>query len=147
MGRIRVNSIGGKFMRKKYEKPCMNMENFEANEYIAACWSATCNVPHLIKYTKQDSLTKNSGYGVKDGSIIHIQGYGCNESHVIKTEGNNEPVSNGSWTTINKLDGLKPDHEYNGRVYIWEDGTGLFDKDYHFIKAGSWSQHERANHS
>ena len=31
-------------MKKKYIKPSINVDVFQANEYIAACYSGKCNV-------------------------------------------------------------------------------------------------------
>lgn len=131
-------------MRKKYEKPCMNMENFEANEYIAACYHVTCNVPHLKGVITGNLSEKSSGYAILDGSYNKLHGYGCGKSHVIKTEGDTKPRSNGWWTMKDKFDGLVPNERYNGRVYVWKDGIG---KNTHFAKNGTWIEHQRPNHS
>ena len=32
-------------MKREYSKPAMNVEVFEASEYVAACYKINCNVP------------------------------------------------------------------------------------------------------
>lgn len=37
-----IKILGGDFMKREYSKPSMNIEVFQANEYIAACGKPDC---------------------------------------------------------------------------------------------------------
>ncbi|WP_455544013.1 hypothetical protein [Intestinibacter sp.] len=108
-------------MKRKYEKPSMMVEAFEANEYVAACYNLDCNV-NVKSIT---DLNKNI-IGKSDG---------CKKVHENLKE---EDVKIGF--SINMKDGVP--HEYIQTTY-WETGIPGFYHAHH----GDLKPSARANAS
>ena len=64
-------------MKREYSKPAMNVEVFEANEYVAACYTINCNTGAGMLY--KDS-NKNGKLDRVD-SLLYINCNGCNAKH------------------------------------------------------------------
>ncbi|HBI94214.1 MAG TPA: hypothetical protein DDY58_18335 [Terrisporobacter glycolicus] len=112
-------------MKRKYEKPLIQIEAFEANEYIAACWQMTCNVPKH----KKNHLFKSTGYAYHiEDKNYEVDGYGCGTTYNVKTNGDESPKTNAQWKTSTIWSIDQP--EYNGPIYLW--------KGEHFTKANTW---------
>jgi len=114
-------------VKRKYGKPLIQIEAFEANEYIAACWQMTCNVPKH----KKNHHSNSTGYAhniVGEGENYKVYGYGCGASYKVKTNGEEQPKVNAQWTTDTDRKIDQP--SYNGGIYLWRDE--------HFTRAGSW---------
>jgi len=115
-------------VKRKYAKPLIQIETFEANEYIAACWQMTCNVPkHKYWPHKRDS----TGYAYQiegESANYEVDGYGCGATYNVKTNGEESPKTNAQWKTDTHWSINQP--EYNGPIYLW--------KGEHFTKANSW---------
>lgn len=79
-------------MRKTWEEPRILVQEFVANEYVAACWKIKCNVPYGIGfYDKNGNNQYDAGI---DESIA--KGYGCGTYH-NGVESDNGPVANAMW--------------------------------------------------
>lgn len=58
-------------MSKNYTKPTIEIENFEANEYVAACYAFTCDIDDVVYEDangngKLDNYDKNWGFSAKN---------------------------------------------------------------------------------
>lgn len=86
-------------MRKEYVKPMMQSEEFVANEYVAACWSISCNVPEGTGYYEKNG---QPGYqSGKKGDQKIASGKGCNAVHVASGLDAEEPKANAMWQEKN----------------------------------------------
>ena len=65
-------------MKKKYEKPNMDLEMFEANEYIAACYKIKCNVPNGFGFL---DINGNGQYDSKTDTKLTGNVSGCGTYH------------------------------------------------------------------
>lgn len=122
-----INMESSKTMKRKYEKPLMQVEVFEANEYIAACWKMTCNVPRHIHWP--DNTATGYAHNIEgERPDTKVKGYGCGATYNVKTNGEEEPKVNAKWTTDTwrKID----QSSYNGGIYLWNNK--------HFTKANTW---------
>lgn len=102
-------------MKKKYVKPSINMDVFQANEYIAACFSGKCNVPvspigsFYVMYKESNGT---SGYQEEE-ERIRIINDPCNAEFNVKAEG----ITTYQWDSNGTSEGgtIKD-------VYYWSDG-------------------------
>ncbi|MCD7818448.1 MAG: hypothetical protein LUH07_05300 [Lachnospiraceae bacterium] len=67
---------------KDYVKPTMKAERFAANEYIATCYTVTCDY-HAENYNSVDHYDANGNY-------ISSGGYPCGAQYTFKSD--TEPV-------------------------------------------------------
>lgn len=79
-------------MRKEYVKPSITSEEFVANEYIAACWNISCNVPSGYGY-----IEKNGIPGYQSGDRFVAEGHGCGTKHEAKGIDAAGPAANAMW--------------------------------------------------
>lgn len=109
-------------MKREYSKPAMNVEVFEASEYVAACYKINCNVPGSGKlWAETNGQEGLQTYGSNKDTQLTFEYYtACNEWHKGVIQGE-DPKFNGYWK------------QKNGtvtQVYWWEEnlGSGI---DYH----------------
>lgn len=121
-------------MRRKYTKPSMSIDMFEANEYIAACYKIKCNVPNGSGY--EDS-NKNGKYDKNDKRLVkNARGCGIYHKGVNLP---NKPTVNGFWK------------DSSGNVYnsfYWDQKpNNPFDNDLHFtlIDNPEWETNPNAS--
>ncbi|UEL48745.1 hypothetical protein [Terrisporobacter hibernicus] len=109
-------------MKRKYAKPSMSIDMFEANEYIAACYKISCNVPSGVGYNEtngtdgyqSDEYKKVNGKWVLvKGDDYIASGSGCGVWHRVRL--NAKPTNNAMWD---------PDHGKEYPVYHWTQGSG-----------------------
>lgn len=111
-------------MKKKYIKPSINVDVFQANEYIAACYSGRCNVEVENSIgsgnVMYEELNEESGYqsGYQSGDQlgdkrIWTTNTPCGAEFNVKAEGIKKYQwdSNGTWKGGTIKD-----------VYYWSDG-------------------------
>lgn len=114
-------------MKRKYYKPSMNIEVFEASEYIAACWAAECNV-NTPYWGGAKIYTENNGIdGCQKGdlNIQNISNRGCGEKVKFKLPEGQLPQANYMYDSNGKKDGGDI-----FKVFRWKD---------HLVKAeGNW---------
>ena len=119
-------------MKREYSKPAMNVEVFEANEYVAACYIVNCNVPSGFGFIDNN---KNKKYDRGIDTYL-ASGYGCNVEH----KGVNEPKGphyNSMW---------KPDDGQAFDTYYWhQDVHGYGKKDIHFTRDIKWETNPNAS--
>ena len=109
---------------KDYVKPMMESEAFAANEYIAACYNISCNVPSGIGYYETNG---EPGYqegrwvgGIftghwEGGDEMIASGTGCGTTHYgVPGVPNDGPVANAMWQETRSGDYYP--------VYYWEQG-------------------------
>ena len=126
-------------MRLCYEKPEISFDEFEANEYIAACYDIECNVPYGFGYIEKNGI---SGYQ-KRGDIKLAEGKGCGEVHKgVPGVPDDGPVANAMWQQTN-LWGKPYGDPYP--VFHWVDGEGS--EGHHFSKVSDADWEENANAS
>lgn len=121
-------------MKREYCKPAMEVEVFEASEYVAACWKIKCNVPSGYGYKDNNS---NGYYDSGDEILTPDNVHGCGVWHNgVKGVPDDGPKANAMW------------HPYRGKdypVYSWRDGDGVLD--IHFSKASDaqWETNPNAS--
>ena len=100
-------------MKKQYEKPSMSIDMFEANEYIAACWSVNCNVPKGYGYYE-----RNNRPGYQRGQDEYIaSGTGCGTTHTASGIDAAGPSANAMWQPTDFW-GNKKEQPYE--VFHWK---------------------------
>lgn len=111
-------------MKRQYAKPSMSIDIFEANEYIATCSVATCNI------NVSRSCDSNVAYTEKNG----IPGYQETTDHPYKKGDKRfkkDNIACGHEYTVKNVSKLKPYmHDSNGsqdggniqQVYYWKEG-------------------------
>lgn len=117
-------------MRRKYTKPSMSIDMFEANEYIAACYKIKCNVPNGTGY-----IERNGEDGYQRGDEYLASGYGCGVWHVgVQLDA--PPTNNAMWDP-------KRGKEYP--VFHWTQGNG--NSGHHFSKVSDtqWETNPNAS--
>lgn len=131
-------------MKKKYEKPNMDLEMFEANEYIAACWDIACNVPNGTGYKDNNGVPglQSKGYRENGKWIPADQaigsGTGCGNIHSGSID-DSGPYANALWKPSGAIDS----EAYP--VYYWS--TGKYWKTPHFSKVedANWAPNPNAS--
>lgn len=95
--------------KKEWAIPQTFVQQFAANEYVAACWKIKCNVPSGIGYHETNGFDGYQAPGFKkvDGDWIWVegddyiaQGSGCGTYH-NGVESDNGPVANAMWQESN----------------------------------------------
>ena len=134
---------------KDYIRPMMESEAFAANEYIAACYNISCNVPLGIGYYETNG---EPGYqerrwvgGIfnghwEEGDELIASGSGCGTTHYgVPGVPNDGPVANAMW------------QERSGKyypVYYWEQGESSWGhSNDHFSKVedAEWEKNPNAS--
>ncbi|MFQ7522851.1 MAG: hypothetical protein ACLRLW_06385 [Terrisporobacter sp.] len=100
-------------MKKQYEKPSMSIDMFEANEYIAACWSISCNVPRGYGYYEINGI---KGYQRGEDQYID-QGTGCGTTHTASGIEATGPSANAMWQPTTRKGENKGDPY---EVFYWQ---------------------------
>lgn len=122
-------------MKREYSKPAMEVEVFEASEYVAACWKIKCNVPNGVGYIETNGKPGfQQGSWYEKGDTYIASGYGCNIYHIGVEE---KPVANAMWQ-----------ESRSGRyyeVFHWVDGKG--NNGHHFSKVADaeWESNPNAS--
>ena len=102
-------------MKKNYEKPNMDLEMFEANEYIAACYDIACNVPSGRGYWESNGVDGLQTTGRNPDSKIG-SGYGCGKVHKGTSIDSPAPYHNAWWIEEGKSVG----DAY--KIFAWKEG-------------------------
>lgn len=114
-------------MKRKYFKPSMGIEMFEASEYIAACWAAHCNVNTpfwggAVIYTENNG---NHGCQEDDLDIQNISNSACDHKIKFNLPAGQIPEANYMYDS----NGTKKDGDIF-KVFRWRN---------HLVKAeGNW---------
>ncbi|MDY5783895.1 MAG: hypothetical protein SPK62_08305 [Gemmiger sp.] len=53
-------------MKQTWVTPCVNIQNFEANEYVAACWNVACQ-NNTTYYNRNSNAPDSSKWSGKEG--------------------------------------------------------------------------------
>lgn len=113
-------------MKRKYFKPSMDIEVFEASEYIAACWAANCNVNTpwrgAVIYTENNGI---HGCQEDDLNIQKVYNHACGRKVKFKLPAGQLPEANYMYDS----NGTNKDGDIF-KVFRWDD---------HLVKAeGNW---------
>ena len=125
-------------MRRKYTKPSMSIDMFEANEYIAACYKIYCNVPKGYGF---NDLNGDGKYKKKDDGSKIASGTGCNKVHVgVHLDA--APHENSMWQPTDFW-GENKGTAYG--VFHWTQGNG--NSGHHFSKVSDtqWESNPNAS--
>lgn len=128
-------------MKKRWEAPRILVQQFVANEYVAACYKIKCTTPNGNKtYYKLYADSNNNNKLDKNDKLLYknIGGfYGCNKWHkgVIQ---DNPPIENGFVT----------DYWGNNEsaVFWWKEQLGS-SVDYHVMTPGNENYETNPNAS
>lgn len=126
-------------MKKKWEKPRIEVQEFIPNEYVAACYKIRCTTPNNNGYFYRiyDDTNKNNVLDKDDKRLYYnIMGFqGCNEWHkgVIQDDA---PTANGFVKSGDRV--------YS--VFWWKESLGA-DSDYHVMTPGKENYETNPNAS
>ena len=83
-------------MKKTWEVPVICVQQFEANEYVAACWKVVCdiNAANTAELTRGNAWTDIQGklQGQFHAKNDDHTGCGWEDNQVVVTNGNNEAI-------------------------------------------------------
>ena len=129
-------------MKKEWIEPEIMVQQFVANEYVAACWKINCNVPlgygyidnnRNSKYDSGDTLLTPAG---KRGKPKEVKGCGVYHTGVqgVPDDG---PVANSMWHPS------RGESDY--AVYYWRDGNGAYDIHFSKVSDAHWETNPNAS--
>ncbi len=131
-------------MKKKYEKPNMDLEMFEANEYIEACWDIACNVPNGTGYKDDNGVTGLQSRGYWNGKnwipadTKIASGWGCGNIHTGSIA-EPAPYANALW----KPSGASDSDAYD--VYYWSTGKNNNKQHFSKVSDANWAPNPNAS--
>lgn len=128
--------------KKIWTRPLAEVEQFMANEYVAACWKINCNVPDGYGYTDNNGNGKydyNTDTLLTPGSNKNPKSVsGCGTWHVgVQGVPNDGPVANAMWNP----DWGNTDYP----VYYWRDGDGAYDVHFSKVEDAQWQTNPNAS--
>ena len=125
--------------KKIWTAPKAEVENFMANEYVAACWKIYCNVPSGTGYYETNGQPgyQEGGYFTQGDEYI-ASGYGCDEWHGgVPGVSGDGPQPNAMWQ-----------ERKTGKYYeVFHFSTGRGNNDQHFSKVedAQWETNPNAS--
>ncbi|WP_018590322.1 hypothetical protein [Terrisporobacter glycolicus] len=125
-------------MRRKYTKPSMSIDMFEANEYIAACYKIYCNVPTGYGFNDRNGDGK---YNKKDDGSKIASGRGCNKVHV-GVHLDEAPHENAMWQPT---DFWGDDKGQAYGVFNWTQGNGNSGQHFSKVSDTQWETNPNAS--
>lgn len=69
-------------MKKKWISPKAKVQEFVANEYVAACYTVTCDLPPSTVYYEKNGISGYQDEGVTISDEFLFGGQGCGGTHV-----------------------------------------------------------------
>ena len=114
---------GGNFMKKRYVTPAMMEELFQANEYVAACWTIACARGHDGNSVESSGVThgttgEDSGCGYAKNQVISSAGNGLVKMTEVLTQQAHDldcTITDNKWNPIN----LKESDVKIGETVYW----------------------------
>lgn len=126
-------------MRKEYVKPSITSEEFVSNEYIAACWNISCNVPDGYGYIEKNGIPGYQSW-LLNGDQFIAAGSGCGTMHEAKGIDAAGPAANARWHS--NID----DKDYKV-FYFKAKGDHKGDSNHHFCTLDKVNWEENPNAS
>ena len=128
--------------RVVWRRPKSVVQKFAANEYIAACYNISCNVPSGVGYYETNGKPGyQRGSWREEGDELIASGTGCGTTHYgVPGVPDDGPVANAMWQ-----------ESWSGRyypVYYWEQGhSGWGHSSSHFSKVedAEWEKNPNAS--
>lgn len=123
--------------KREWAIPQTFVQQFAANEYVAACWKINCNVPYGFGFIDNNG---NKKYDFGQDTYL-AKGSGCGEYH-IGVQSDSGPVDNAMWQPLN-LWGTNDGDAYP--VFYFSTGKG--NNDQHFSKCADaeWDTNPNAS--
>ena len=130
-------------MKKKWVEPEILVQQFVANEYVAACYKIRCTTPNhndWYNYIYADT-NSNGKWDSPDKKLYEGRFHGCNQWHkgVIRDDA---PVANGFVTT-----GTNPSRNSSAAVFYWYENFGSQYEDIHVMTPGKENYETNPNAS
>lgn len=131
-------------MKKEWVEPEILVQQFVANEYVAACYKINCTTPNKngTFYYLYDDTNANNIWDEDDERLLYSwSGFkGCNKWHkgVIRDDA---PVANGFVTS-----GSNPKRDTSYAVFWWKEDLGAI-YDYHVMTPGKENYETNPNAS
>lgn len=131
-----------KIMKRTYTRPIAYVEEFTPNEYVAACYNITCNVPSGTGYYETNGRPGyQRGSHWEKGDELIASGTGCGTTHYgVPGVPDDGPTANAMWQ-----------ESWSGRyypVYYWEQGQSSWGhSSSHFSKVedAEWEKNPNAS--
>lgn len=129
-------------MKMRWEEPRIEVQKFIPNEYVAACYNISCNVPSGVGYyeTNGEPGYQEGGLFTKGDEFI-ASGTGCGTTHYgVPGVPDDGPVANAMWQ-----------ESQSGRyysVFYWEQGHSSWGhSSSHFSKVedAAWEKNPNAS--
>lgn len=122
----------------RWSRPEAVVQEFAANEYVAACWKIKCNVPYGFAFYDVNGDGKYTKRA--DGDKI-ASGYGCGTYH-IGVQSDSGPVASAMWQPTNR------EGDARGSAYpVFMFTTGNHNNGHHFSKVSDaeWETNPNAS--
>ena len=129
-------------MKMRWEEPRIEVQKFIPNEYVAACYNISCNVPSGVGYyeTNGEPGYQSGGWFTKGDELI-ASGTGCGTTHYgVPGVPDDGPVANAMWQE-NRSGRYYP-------VFYWEQGHSSWGhSSSHFSKVedADWEKNPNAS--
>lgn len=132
-------------MKKQWASPRILVQEFEANEYVAACWKINCNVPTGFGFIDRNENGKYDRFA--DEKLTSDGVYGCNVWHTgVEGVPGDGPQANAMWQPQRET--WWGGYENNGDaydVYYWSDGWGQSHRHFSKVEDAQWETNPNAS--
>lgn len=129
--------------RKVWRRPEGVVQQFAANEYVAACWKINCNVPTGFGFIDNNG---NDKYDREDTKLTSNGVYGCGVWHTgVQGVPGDGPKANAMWQPQKwGLFGYQnAGSAYD--VYYWSDGNGQTHRHFSKVSDAEWETNPNAS--
>lgn len=123
--------------KKEWAIPQTFVQQFAANEYVAACWKINCNVPFGFGYLDMNGNGQYDPFGDERLTPVEVQGCGTWHKGVEGVPGDG-PQANAMWHPS-----LSWGEDYP--VYYWRDGDGTYDIHFSKVSDAQWETNPNAS--
>ncbi|NME57593.1 hypothetical protein HF855_09215 [Dorea formicigenerans] len=127
-------------MKMRWEEPRIEVQKFIPNEYVAACYNISCNVPSGVGYyeTNGEPGYQEGGWFTKGDEFI-ASGTGCGTTHYgVPGVPDDGPVANAMWQ-----------ESRSGRyysVFYWEQSSwGHSSSHFSKVEDADWEKNPNAS--
>lgn len=130
--------------RKVWRRPEGVVQQFAANEYVAACWKINCNVPTGFGFIDNNG---NDKYDQGDTKLTNNGVYGCGVWHTgVQGVPGDGPKANAMWQPQKwSFFGGYQNAGSAYDVYYWSDGNGQTHRHFSKVSDAEWETNPNAS--
>lgn len=126
-------------IKEAWVSPETKVQQFMANEYVAACWKIKCNVPTGFGF---DDANGNGKYDRGETKYTWDGSYGCGEYH-NGVQGDSGPVANAMWQPQTISWGGYSN--YGPAYEVYKFNTGKHDPHFSKVEDAEWETNPNAS--